>query len=83
MPGEDAKRFDPFETVDNMLEVFTYHAPNDDQKHAYEKVRGQAMQFAAVMSVYVPPSADRTAALRKLRECVMTCNAAIALKGKV
>ena len=57
---------------------FTYHAPTSDQLVAYEKIRGDARSFANTINELVPDSADKTAALRKLRECVMTANAAIA-----
>lgn len=63
------------EQVDNW---FTYHAPDDRQRKAYTNIRYQAKSMAYVILEQTPPSADQTAALRKLRECVMTANAAIA-----
>jgi hypothetical protein len=63
-------------------DVFTYHAPNEEQKQRYEILRTAARQLAEVILVVVPSSADRSAALRHLRECVMTANAAIALNGR-
>jgi len=71
---------DPFNNID---EIFTYHAPNEDQKVAYELIRSVAKDLARVMQEQCPPCADRTAALRLLRECVMTANASIALDGLV
>lgn len=65
-----------------LREIFTYHAPDADQQVAYEKLRNAAYDFAAALVELTPASADQTAALRKLRECVMTANAAIALKGQ-
>lgn len=77
------ERFDPFEQIENMTEVFRYHAPSADQLESYTAVRRAALTFALVLREHVPHCADRTAALRKLREAVMTANAAIALKGKI
>lgn len=62
--------------------VFEYHAPNEKQAEAYKEIRAYAKDLAAVLMLRCPGSADRTAALRKLRETVMTANAAIALDGK-
>lgn len=59
-------------------EWFNYHSPKEDQPQRYEELRETAKQLALKICLNVPPCADRTAALRKLRECVMTANAAIA-----
>ena len=61
---------------------FTYHAPSSDQQVAYAKLRSSALDFAKAINDLVPDSADKTAALRKLREATMTANAAIACNGK-
>ena len=61
---------------------FTYHAPSKDDLVAYEKLRSSAKDFAKVINEYCPDSADKTAAIRKLREATMTANASIACKGK-
>jgi hypothetical protein len=60
-------------------ELFTYHAPTEDQIESLALVRGQAKQLADVMVMCCPRSADRSAALRLLREAVMTANASIVL----
>jgi hypothetical protein len=62
-------------------DLFSYHAPTGDQPHQYEAIRHAAKEFAHVICANTPTSADQTAAIRKLRECVMTANASIALKG--
>lgn len=59
---------------------FKYHAPHGDQAQRYERIRTAAGDFAKLLIAQVPPCADRTAAIRKLRECVMTANAAIAIQ---
>lgn len=63
--------------------IFTYHPPEGDQPERYQKLRDAAKIFAQVLVESVPSCADRSAAMRHLRECCMTANAAIALKGLV
>lgn len=63
--------------------IFTYHSPNQEQGESYAELRNEAKQFAEVLVRLVPPSADLSDAIRKLREVVMTANAGIALKGRV
>lgn len=65
------------EEIDN---VFSYHAPTGDQPARYEAIRAAAKEFALVLVANTPKSADQTAAVRKLRESVMTANASIALE---
>lgn len=57
---------------------FTYHQPKPDQVERYELIRKTAKVMANVIVQTTLPCADRTSALRKLREVVMTTNAAIA-----
>ena len=64
-------------------EWFSYHPPKAGQPQRYEAIRDAAKTFALVLEAVCPDSADKTAAMRKLRECVMTANAAIALEGKL
>lgn len=59
--------------------LFTYHAPKADQPARYEKLRASAKAFAATILECCPDSADKTAAIRKVREAVMTANASIAI----
>jgi len=65
-------------TAENLNEIFSYH----DQVWKipyYAEVRKVARELAEVILRTCPDCADRTAALRKLRETVMTANASIAL----
>ncbi len=57
---------------------FTYHKPTEDDTIKYEAIRAHAREFAHVINNLVPDSADKTTALRTLRESVMWANAAIA-----
>src|SRR5271166_829404 len=63
--------------------IFTYHSPTPDQLPKYEAIRAKAKELGQVIVENTPASADQTAAIRLLREAVMTANAAIALKGQL
>lgn len=65
-------------TEKDLENFFSYHAPKKDQPLKYEIIRQTAMGLAMVIIHNTPSSADQTASIRKLRECVMTANAAIA-----
>lgn len=61
--------------------VFTYQTPNPDQLNHIQDVREGFKSLARTIIRHVPVGADRTAAIRKLREAMMTANAAIVLNG--
>jgi hypothetical protein len=67
---------------DALDDVFSYHAPTADDQVAYNAIRETAKGLAMVITRVCPASADRTAALRKVREAVMTANASVALRGR-
>lgn len=72
-------KYHPDEKSENEVnEWFTYHSPKEDQSDRYGLLRDHAKRLALKILANVPPCADRTAAIRKLRECIMTANAAIA-----
>lgn len=62
--------------------AFTYHRPFGDQPERYEIIRTKARELARVIMLLTPLCADQAAAIRKLRESVMTANAAIAINEK-
>lgn len=64
-------------------EVFTYHAPKAGDPEKYEAIRGKAKELAQVILDNCPGCADRSDALRKVREAVFTANASIALEGVI
>ena len=70
-------------TLENVEDVFTYHAPDADQIVRLQRVREDAKQLAITALRNCPQCADTQAGMRLLREAVMTFNAAIALKGQV
>jgi hypothetical protein len=74
----------PQKTLEQKLsEIFQYHSPEGDQPQRYEAIRSSALTLAKVICENTPMCADQAAAIRLLREAVMTANSAIALKGLV
>jgi hypothetical protein len=65
-----------------LINWFTYHLPSNEQQEAYKRLRNRALDLARDINECVPDCADKTASIRKLRECIMTANAAIACGGK-
>jgi hypothetical protein len=59
-------------------EWFTYHPPREGQPPRYQAIRDAAKRLAAVIVANTAPSPDQTAAVRMVRESVMTANAGIA-----
>jgi hypothetical protein len=58
---------------------FTHHPPKDEATvEAYEKLREAGKELAYVILALVPVGSDQAAAIRKVREAVMTANAGIA-----
>ena len=60
--------------------LFTHHAPTDHQLLRIKVIRSYGSCLASVVEAYVPAGADQSAAIRKIRECVMTANAGIVLE---
>ena len=65
-----------------LVNQYTYHPPNDDQKAKYEKIRETALELAYVIAELCPTSSDSMAANERLRECVMWANSSIANYGE-
>jgi hypothetical protein len=63
-------------------EVFRYHPPSGNQAARYHVLREAARAFASDVIRWCPAGPDRTAALRLIREALMTANASIALEGR-
>lgn len=59
-------------------DIFTYHAPEGDQPERYKRIRAKAKELAYVIHWACDPGPERTAAMRHLREAVMTANQSIA-----
>lgn len=69
--------------LEDLDEVFTYDAPTPEQQKCYVEIRQAAKLFARTILENTPQCADQTAAIREVRNAVMTANAAVALKGLV
>lgn len=67
----------------DLLHIFTHHPPGGDDAERYQRLRDAALTFAEAVLRETPSCADQTAAIRHIREAVMTANAAIALKGRL
>lgn len=65
----------PQSDIDNW---FTHHSPSLDQLNAYREIRTAAKIYAETVNKHVPDSADKTAAMRKIRDSVMAANLAVA-----
>lgn len=79
-------------THEQLNNWFRYHPPSETAEYEgismeevgkrYERLREAGRVFALAIIADTPPSADQTAAIRKVREAVFTANAAIACGGK-
>lgn len=63
--------------------IFTYHRPDEEARIHYDHLREAAHAFAKAILDHTPPGADQSAAIRKVREAIMTANAAVALDGRL
>jgi hypothetical protein len=70
-------------TKQNVVEVFTYHSPSPEMQEKMELLRVKQIELAQLILDVVPDCADKSVALRNLRECKVNCNAAIVLNGLV
>jgi hypothetical protein len=64
-----------------VAEFFKYHAPNETTIPKFAAINQAAKNFAEVILANCPGGADRSAAIRLIREARMTANAAISLNG--
>lgn len=63
-------------------DMFEYHPWTEEKIAAGKAVREALVQAVKVIIDNVPPSPDRTTAIRKLREARMDCNSAITHEGR-
>jgi len=69
-------------SMNDLENWFTYHAPRPEQIQQYQEIRDAARVLAGSILDNTVPSADQSAAIRKVREAVMTANACIACEGR-
>lgn len=72
----------PYPTEDDLKHWFMYHSPKPGQTEMYERLRYWGLRLAENILELCPAGPDRTAAIRKVREAVMTANQAIACDGR-
>ena len=71
----------PASSEEILAELFKYHAPTDVTIPKYAAINQAAKNFAEVVLQNCPSCADRSAAIRLIRDARMTANAAVALNG--
>lgn len=69
-------------TQDELNQVMNYASWDYKKVEKGNKVREALGNALMVIVENVPPSPDRSAAIRKLRECRMDCNSAITHNGE-
>ncbi|ATO48528.1 hypothetical protein P4V86_03190 [Brevibacillus laterosporus] len=62
---------------------FMYHAPNEEQRKAFEELREQYKQMAYTIGRLCPNSRERSTAMTNLETSMFWANASIARNGAV
>ena len=70
-------------TEENLDEVMTYHKPDTERARKHEVVNTAAKEFIRTLLQNCPPCADRSSAIRSVREARLWANSAIALGGLI
>lgn len=63
-------------------DLFVYHAWDAEKVEKGKLVREALANAVKVIVANVPPSPDRSTAIRKIREARMDCNSAITFDGR-
>lgn len=63
--------------------VFSHHHATPEKVEHYDRIHSAAKAFAQVLLDHVPACADRSAALRLLREASMMACSAVSLEGRL
>lgn len=66
-------------TLENLKDVVYWHRPNADAVSKFETIAKASEEFMKVILENVPDCADRSTALRSVREARMWSNAGISL----
>ena len=66
------------QTMEQIENNFTYHAPKGDQTGRYQEIREAAKMLRIDISRFTPKSREQSLAITKLEEVVFWANAAIA-----
>lgn len=65
--------------LDELDHAYRYHPPTEEQIEQYGCINAAAKNFEATVLQNCPASADRTFAIRQIRDARMTANRSIAL----
>jgi hypothetical protein len=76
-----AEAAQPMSDSDILAQLFQYHPPNANTLPKYAAINQAAKNFAEIVLSNCPRSADRSAAIRLIRDARMTANASVALNG--
>lgn len=68
---------------DNFERVLNYHGVNQKQLERMENIRKTAKWMVAAILDNAPTCADQQAAIRLVREAMMTANVAVVLEGEI
>jgi hypothetical protein len=68
-------------TEAQLRHLFADHPPSPEQLPKYGLLRQRGLELAELIRIVTPPGADQRAAIRLVREAVMTAHAAIATDG--
>lgn len=80
-PADCGTAVRPMTSEEVLAELFRYHPPTEATLPKFAAINQAAKNFAEVVLQNCPPSADRSAAIRLIRDARMTANAAVALNG--
>jgi hypothetical protein len=70
-------------TLENLHDVITYHQPTEQEIEMIGKIRNASENLCDTILRCTPTCGDQTAAIRKVREAMMTANAAVVLRDTV
>ncbi len=67
------------ESLKVLAEIFTYHAPQNNQLPRYQELRSAALYLAQMIERHCPPSREKSLAITHLQQGIMFANASIAI----
>lgn len=66
-------------TIQQIEEIFTYHAPKGDQQQRYVALCDKAKELALLIQSSCPESREKSLAITQLQLCTMMANSATAV----
>jgi hypothetical protein len=68
-------------TEDQIVQLFTYHAPDEKKRQAHEQINEKMMELALFFHRLTPSTAEETIAIRSMADTRMKMNQAVAMHG--